>query len=39
MQFLYNALITKPVTALSHFSKPFQVESDASGTAVGSILT
>ena len=39
MRSLCQALSSFPVLALPDFSKPFQIECDASDTAVGGVLT
>ena len=39
MCFLCTALCSHPVLALPDFTKPFQIESDASETTVGGVLT
>ena len=35
---LFTALCTHPVLTLPDFTKPFQIENDASNTAVGGVL-
>ena len=39
MHSLCTALCSHPVLALPDFTKPFHIESDASDTAVGGVLT
>jgi len=39
MRYLCKELASDPVLALPDFTKPFQIESDASDVAVGGVLT